>query len=106
MYRIFYFMLGCFVKHRLTTQLCDKRDDFNFAIVNFPYTCSNIPLSPAYGVYISQLIRYARACYAYDQFLKRGGLLTDKLMLQEFLQSRLISAFRKFYGRYNGLIYD
>jgi superfamily II helicase len=38
---------------RLTTQLYDKLDDFNFAIVNFPYTCSNIPLSSAYGVYIS-----------------------------------------------------
>jgi hypothetical protein len=38
---------------KLTTQLYDKRDDFNFAIVNFPYTCSNIPLLPAYGGYIS-----------------------------------------------------
>ena len=61
---------------RLTTPLYDKRDDFNFAIVNFPFLCSNILLSPAYGVYISQLIRYARACYAYDDFLKRGQLLT------------------------------
>ena len=42
---------------RLTTTLYDKCDDFNFAIVNFPSLCSNIPLSPAYGVYISQLIR-------------------------------------------------
>jgi hypothetical protein len=39
----------------------DKRDDFNFKIINFPNMCSNIPASPAYGVYISQLIRYARA---------------------------------------------
>ena len=39
---------------KLTTQLYDKRDDFNFAIVNFPYTCSNIPLSPAlWRVYLS-----------------------------------------------------
>jgi hypothetical protein len=30
-------------------------------IINFPNMCSNIPASPAYGVYISQLIRYARA---------------------------------------------
>jgi hypothetical protein len=41
---------------RLTTLLYDKRDDFDFAIVNFPFLCSNIPSSPAYGVYISQLI--------------------------------------------------
>jgi hypothetical protein len=37
---------------KLTTQLYDNLDDFSFAIVNFPYICSNIPLSPAYGVYI------------------------------------------------------
>jgi hypothetical protein len=35
---------------RLKTSLCDKRDDFDFAIVNFSFLCSNIPLSPAYGV--------------------------------------------------------
>jgi hypothetical protein len=42
-------------------KIYDKRDDFNFKIINFPNMCSNIPASPAYGVYISQLIRYARA---------------------------------------------
>jgi hypothetical protein len=61
---------------RLTTSLYDKRDDFDFAIVNFPFLGSNIPLSPAYGVYVSQLIRYARACFAYEDFSKRGRLLT------------------------------
>jgi hypothetical protein len=93
---------------KLTTQLYVKRDDFSFTIVNFPYihVCSNIPLSPAQRVYISQLIRYARACSTYDQFLSWSRLLTDKLMLQGFLQSRLMSAFRKFYGRYNDLIYN
>ena len=91
---------------RLTTTLYDKRDDFNFAIVNFPFLCSNIPLSPAYGVYISQLIRYARACYAYEDFLRRGQLLTKKLMLQGYNESRLKSSFRKFYGRYNDLVCD
>ena len=88
---------------KLTTQLYDKRDDFNFSIVNFPYLCSNIPLSPAYGVYVSQLIRYARACSAYEQFANRGRLLTSKLMLQGFEMSSLKAAFRKFFGRYNDL---
>jgi hypothetical protein len=44
---------------RLRTKLYDKRDDFNFPIVNFPFRCSNIPAAPAYGVYISQLIGYS-----------------------------------------------
>ena len=36
----------------LRTRIYDKRDDFNFSIVNFPCICSNIPAAPAYGVYI------------------------------------------------------
>ena len=42
---------------RLRTKLYDKKDDFNFPIVNFPFICSNIPAAPAYGVYLSQMIR-------------------------------------------------
>ena len=42
---------------RLRTKLYDKNDDFNFHVVNFTLICSNIPAAPAYGVYISQLIR-------------------------------------------------
>jgi hypothetical protein len=39
---------------RLRTKLYDKRDDLNFPIVNFPFTCSNIPVASVYGVYIYQ----------------------------------------------------
>ena len=45
------------------TSINDKRDDFNFHITNVPILSSNIPASPAYGVIIPQLIRYARACF-------------------------------------------
>jgi hypothetical protein len=48
--------------------------------VNFPFICSNIPAAPAYGVYISQLIRYSRTCGSYQDFLDRGLLLTRKLL--------------------------
>jgi hypothetical protein len=41
---------------RLGTKLYDKRDYFNFPIVNCPFICSNIPAAPAYGVYISQFV--------------------------------------------------
>ena len=49
---------------QLHTSIYDKHDDFNFHITNFPFLSSNIPASPAYGVFISQLIRYARACFS------------------------------------------
>ena len=32
---------------QLSTKIYDKRDDFNFKIINFPNMCSNIPASPA-----------------------------------------------------------
>ena len=38
---------------KLVTRLSDKRDDFDFPIVHFPYLSSNIPESPAYGVFVS-----------------------------------------------------
>jgi hypothetical protein len=41
---------------RLRTELYDKRYDFNFLILNFPFICSNIPAAPVYGVYIFQFI--------------------------------------------------
>ena len=41
------------------SKIYDKRDDFDFEIVNFPFFYGDIPRSPSYGVYISQLIRFA-----------------------------------------------
>ena len=33
---------------QLSTQIFDKRDDFNFKVIKFPNMCSNIPASPAF----------------------------------------------------------
>jgi hypothetical protein len=57
--------LGIDSEERLRTKLYDKREDFNFSILNFPFICSNIPAAPVYGVYISQLMRYSRAFGSY-----------------------------------------
>ena len=90
--------------NRLYTKLYDKRDDFDFHIVNFPFLSSNIPSSPSYGVYISQLIRYARCCSYYDDFGYRHKLLVDRLLSQGYEVKRLRNSFKKFYGRYPDLI--
>jgi hypothetical protein len=74
---------------RLRTKLYDQRDDFNIPIVNCPFICSNIPAAPAYGVYISQMIRYS-----YQDFLDRGLQLTRKLLNQGFLLAKLKSSLR------------
>ena len=54
---------------RLNTKLYDKPDDFDFPIVNFPFLSGNIAEASAYGVCISQLIRYSRACDIYIVFI-------------------------------------
>ena len=88
---------------QLRTSLYDQRDDFNFHITNFPFLSSNISSSPAFGVYISQLIRYARACCSYVCFILRAVRLSNKLLGQGYVKERLKSSLRKFYGRYGDL---
>ena len=74
---------------QLHTSIYDKRDDFNFHITNFPFLSRNIPSSPAYGVFISQLIRYARACSSYGCFILRGLRLSNKLLEQGYVKECL-----------------
>ena len=85
-----------------STSIYDKRDDCNFHITNFPFLSSNNPSSPAHGVFIPQLIRYA--CSPYECFILRARRLSSKLFKQGYLVKRLKSPFRKFYGRYGDLI--
>ena len=63
-----------------------------------------IPSGPSYGVYISQLIRYARCCSHYDDFRYRHKCLVDRLLSQGYKALRLEKSFKKFYGRYQDLI--
>ena len=90
--------------HRVSTKIYDKRDDFNFKIINFPNMCSNIPASPAYGVCISQLIRYTRASSNYSDFLKRHLHLRNRLLDQGYQKIRLIRSLKKFIFRYQYLV--
>ena len=53
----------------------DKRDDFDFDIVNFPFLDCDVPRSTSYGVYISQLIRFARVSSHVDDFNTRNKVL-------------------------------
>jgi len=68
------------------------------------FISSNIPAAPAYGVYISQLIRYSRACGSYQDFLDRELLLTRKQLNQGFLVAKLKSSLRTFYARHHDLV--
>ena len=66
----------------VSSKIYDKRDDFNFEIVNFPFLDGDVPRSPSYDVYISQLIRFARVCSNVDDFNNRNLFLTANLLKQ------------------------
>ena len=83
----------------------DKREDFAFRIVNFPHMDSNIPANPAYGVYISQLVRYARICTSKVDFINRLRGLSLRLRQQGFESNLLQKSFNKFFNRH-GLIVE
>ena len=91
----------------ITTKLYDKRDTSCFHIVNFPFMSSNIPSAPTYGVYVSQLIRYACCCSNYSDFLLRHRALVTlvtRLLSQGYKVNRLSNTFTKFYGRHTDLV--
>ena len=82
----------------------DKQDDFEFEIVNFPFLDGNVPRSTSCRVYISQLIRSARASMYVTDFKPRNKLLTQKLLKQGYRYHKLRKTFTKFYRRYYNLI--
>ena len=75
----------------------NKRDDFDFEIVNFPFLDGDIPRAASYGVYISQLIRLARVSSHVTDFNTRNTLLTAKLLNQAYRYHKLRKAFSEFF---------
>ena len=88
----------------VSSKIYDKRDDFDFDLVNFPFLDGDVPRRPSYGVYISQLIRFARVCSHVDDFDTRNKCLTAKFLKQGYRYHKLRKAFSKFYRRHYELI--
>ena len=63
-----------------------KSNYSDFEIVNFPFLDGDVPRSPSYGVYISQLIRFARLCSNIDDFNNRTLFMTAKLLKQDIIK--------------------
>ena len=73
----------------VSSKIYDKRDDFDFDIVNFPFLDGDVPRRASYGVYISQLIRFARDCNHVTDFIARNKCLTAKLLQQGYRYHKL-----------------
>ena len=63
----------------VSTNVYDKRDDFDFEIVNFQFLDGDLTCSTSYGVYISQVIRFAGASNHVTDFKTRNKLLSETL---------------------------
>ena len=85
------------ISEGIKTNIYDKGEDFNFKTVTFLYLDSNILKNLAYGIYISQLVKYARICSVTREFKTRNRHLFTKLEKQGFKKRILEKAFVKFY---------
>ena len=85
-------------------KLMKKRDDFDFYIVNFPFLDGGGRCSISCGVYISQLIRFARVSSHVDDFNTRNQVLTSKLLRQGYRYLKIRKAFSKFYRRHFDIV--
>ena len=65
----------------VSSKIYDKRDDFDFDIITFPFVDGDVPRHVSYGVFISQLtcIRFARVCNQISDFNARNKCLTTGL---------------------------
>ena len=88
----------------VSSKIYDKRDDFDFDIANFPFLDGDVPRRASYGVYISQLTRFAGVCNHVADFNARNECLTAKLLQQDYRYHKLRKTFSKFYRRHNELI--
>ena len=88
----------------VSSKIYDKRDDFDFDIVNFPFLDGDVPRSTSYGVYISQLIRFARVSSHVADFNALNKSLTAKLLQQGYRYHELRKTFSKFYSRHYELV--
>ena len=88
----------------VSTKIYDKRDDFDFHIVNFLFLYGDRSRRTSYGVYISQLICFARASSKVSSFSCRNKAITAKLLKQGYHCHKLCKAFSKFYCRHSKLV--
>ena len=78
----------------------DKRNDFNFPIINYPNLHGNIPVKAAYGVFTSQLLRYARINLNIGDLIKDIKKLVNKLLKQGYKKLFLRITYKRFTIKY------
>ena len=78
----------------------DKRRDFGFEICNYPNLSGNIPWRGAYGVFMSQLVRFCDINQNKNDFVKDIQTMTLKFINQGFDKKMLKEVFLNFTTKY------
>ena len=86
------------------TKIYGKRDDFDLDIANLPILDGDVPRSASYGVYISQLIRFARVSSHVNDCNTRNKVLTAKRLRQGYRCHKIRHMFSKFYRRHFDIV--
>ena len=85
-------------------KIYDKRDDFDFYIVNFPFLDGDVPHSTSYRVYNSQRIRFTSVSSHVADFNVHNTSLTAKFLQQGYRYHKLQKTFSKFYCQHYKLV--
>ena len=67
----------------ISSNIYDKRDYFNFDTANYPHLDGEVSRATFYGVYISQRVRFAKACSSVEDFHIRSRTITEKNSLNK-----------------------
>ena len=71
-----------------------------YDVISFPYLDGNIPKGQSYGIFMSQLIRYARINTSFSNFISDCKKLVTKLVGQYFDAAALRKLFQVFINKY------
>ena len=86
----------CIPNGTVSTQIYDKRDDFDFDVVNNPFFDGDVPRRTSYVVYIYQLIRFARASSNLNDFNYRNKALLPNVLGRAIVILNFVRRFRNF----------
>ena len=84
---------------KYSVSLYDKRQAFPFNVISYPFLDGNVPTALSYGVFTSQLVRFAKVNSSFKGFKLDVSALISKLVRQGFALAALRKKFVKFYHR-------
>ena len=76
----------------------------DFLLLISPWFSGDVPILPSYGIYFSQLVRFARCCTSVLDFHSKNLQITSKLLTQGYRYHKLRKRFGKFFSSYSQLL--